>query len=409
MGVRRDGFGCLPLLAVSGLGLFVLSVLPAGLVDDAVRSLLALACCALPLLYFWSPRRPEESVLRSTSRAARFHRIVRNELGVDPKLHWWNPFASHRVRMQVADVVLPLLVRRRRFRKYPDVLLELSVKDVFPPELSFSQPGLLHSAGTSTGDVDFDGRVHLVGPPAVWLSVLDESLRERLATAVRDRKLVLRRGRLQAEVHGLDLKSRGLEQVREFVGIASGLRAASTGPVTDRLLLRARNDRDLVVRTHAARALWSLEASSDRAEALRESWLVAPEAILRVAACAASEPEQALPVLADLAGDPASPGPHRVLAVRRIGGLEHVDVVSVLRGLSGEEPDLVVAIAEELARHGEQGGGLALAEGGEGGELAFAGGQGGEVALAGERGGEVAVAGGEVAVAVPRAKVRDRS
>lgn len=381
--VRRDGLGCLPLLALSCGGLFVSSVLLEGRVDPAWRGLFALASAALPLLYFWNPRRPEESVLRSTSRAARFHRTVRNELGVDPKIPWWKPFASHRIRMRVNDDVLPLRVRRLRFRKYPDVLLEMPVKEGFPTGLALGKPGLLTAEAHATGDAAFDRRVHLEGPSAVWLSVLDPPLRQRLLTAVDERKLHLRRGRLHAEVHGLDLKSRGLEQVRAFVALAADLQAAAAGPLGERLLARARNDPDLLVRTHAARAFWSLGGSWDQATALIEDWLTAPEPILRITACEASPPEVALPVLVALAGDPSTPTAHAVLAVRRLGGLEHPDLVGALHGLANPQPDVVFAVAKELARHGEQGGGLALAEDGSGGELAVVGAEGGELAVAG--------------------------
>ena len=367
MSIRRDGFGCLPLLAASGVGIWLgtggfLGVVPAGI-------LLALSVL-LPFLYFWSPRRLDESHSRSVLRSRTFHRTVREEVGVEAPWPWWRPFAPATVQVPVGALVLPLRVRRASFRKHPDVKLTLQLPPGSLQGLALGRSTLLSSSDATTGDRDFDDVVQLRGPTAPWLAALDAPLRARVLDAVRDRRLRLADGVLHAEVHGTDLRRAGVEQVRELLRLASSLLTASEHPIGPALLERAREN-DLLVRCQAARTLWSLGYEPDAAEALRQRWLESPEPLLRITACAQSPVDHALPVLRDLAADPATPPSYAVLALRRLGRLEHDGVLAALRTVQRSEPKVQSALAEELARRGAQGGGLALAEP-IGGELALA-------------------------------------
>jgi hypothetical protein len=222
------------------------------------------------------------------------------------------------------------------------------------------------------------------------MAALDEPLRARVRSGVRDRRIKLRGGVLHGEVHGLDLKEHGVEHVQEFITLAADLTRATQAPIGDRLLVRAMHDSDVLVRAQAFRHLSALEGSTQRFEALRDGWLQAPEPLMRITAADKSETDVALAVLLALAGDASTPIAYAVLAVRRIGALDH-DVVAPLRSLQHDDVQVQSAIAEELAKRGEVGGGLALAEV-DGGELALAGVEAGELALAGVQAGDLALA-----------------
>ena len=123
-------------------------------------------------------------------------------------------------------------------------------------------------------------------------------------------------------------------------------------------------------RARAFGHLVAAEPGSERVEALCDGWLQAPEARLRLAACRISSPDVALPVLAALAKDPRVGVGETVSAVGLMGALDHPGAVPALRAIERTEAEVVAAVATALAGCGEAGGGLALTDGGEGGELA---------------------------------------
>ncbi len=374
MSLRRDGPGCLPLLAASALLLGLGAALTEG-PHDVLSSALLILGVLLPAAYFISPKRPDESVIFTVGRAARFHRTVREQLGQGPKIPWWKPSSPRRpIPVLVGEDELALTARRVALRKYPDVRLDLDLGPDFPPGLSIDARGVLTrltSQPLAVPGLD----LALEGDPARLLALFDAPMRWQTVLHVERWRLSLSDGHLRAEVHGLDVKERGIEQVREFLRYAHSLRRAAAAPVGDRLLHNAKRDRDPPLRIANAEALWDLEPRSERANALRKAWLRrAHRADLRIAAARRSG-EEGLTVLESLArsDDPEA----AIAATRALGDLAPASL-PILHALA-DLPLVADVVAEQRARHGI-GGELALKSEGDGGELALSSAEG-ELAL----------------------------
>ncbi len=328
---------------------------------DVLSSALLILGVLLPGAYFISPTRPDESVIFSVGRASRFHRTVRDQLGQGPSLPWWKPSRRRPIPVRVGEDELALTVRRVALRKYPDVRLDLDLGPDFPPGLSIDARGVLERLASQPLVVP-GLALTLEGDPARLLALFDAPLRWQTALHVERWRLSLSHGHLRAEVHGLDLKQRGVEQVREFLRYAHSLRTAAAAPVGDRLLHNAKRDRDPPLRIANAEALWELEPRSERANELRKAWLRrAHRADLRIAAARRSE-EEGLQVLESLArsDDPEA----AIAATHALGDLAPASL-PILHALA-DLPHIADAVAEQRVRHGI-GGELALDGATEGG------------------------------------------
>ena len=372
MSLRRDGLGCLPLLVASGVLVAIATRLLDGPHEGLAHMLLVVAAL-LPFAYFISPSHPSESVIFSTGRAARFPRTVHRELGVSTPPPWWKPLRRRRpIPVLVGEDELDLRVSRLRFRKYPDVLLDLDLGPDFPRGLAASARGPLKRLSSQplvVPGLDLE----LEGDRARLLALFDAPMRWQTKLHADRWRLVLADGHLRAEVHGLDLKERGIAQTREFLEFARQLRVAAAAPVSDRLVHNAKRDLTPALRIASAEALWDLEPRSERANQLRKAWLRRAHRVdLRIAAARRSGGE-GLRILDALARGAApfvdSEVEDRVAAVRALGDLAP-DSLPTLQALAGL-PVIAPAVAEQLARHGA-GGELALAPAASSGDLALA-------------------------------------
>lgn len=391
MSFKRDGFGCLPLLGMSLLGIAATLRVGPYVLSEGAMILTLVALVLLPLAYLWTPADRRSSVVIGSFSAAGLPRRVRDQIG-DGRWTSAPGFKKRRTTtVEVGGHDLPLEVRRLRFRKHPDLRVRLKLPAGFPWDLAFKSSGLLGARGRGTRDPGFDGTVATRGDHLRLMALLDDVLREDVARWVGDHVLKLSEGELSFEVHGLDVREKGMKQVRAFLRLASRIIRASEAPLGDRLHDRARTDPVATVRAAAARALWSLEPDSQRATTLRADWQQPDQPPLhRITACEDQEVPVAFSVLSRLLTDPNTPTAFVALAARRLGSLDHPDVVPTLRGLAASDPEVQKAVAEALARLGHEGGGLSLATG-DGGQLAMAGAQEGDLALAGTQEGALAL------------------